>query len=213
MKIAAVISTNGGIISNLLNLDYFKDKLVYMVSDRKCGAIDLANKYSIKHDIFYAQNGKEFSDKISENIDWAEFDLIISFYTKLFYGQFISMNKGKLINIHPSILPACRGMNGFENTIKSGSTFIGSTVHFVDEGIDTGKPIIQSARPYNPHLTFSTNRHLVFIDQCIILLQAIRWFEEGRIANNKERIIIRDAKYEISAYAPNVDFNEVNKLV
>ena len=51
-------------------------------------------------------------------------------------------NSRQVINFHPSILPACPGMNGFEDTIESGAMHVGSTVHFVDTGIDTGKTYI-----------------------------------------------------------------------
>ena len=212
MKIAIITSTNGGVMSKLLDIDFFRNRLHHVISDRSCGAIDIANRYDIKTNIFPTKNGRIFSQNLLDNIEWDEYDLIISFYTKLFHGFFLAKVPNKLINIHPSILPACPGLNGFEDTLSSGSKFIGSTVHFIDEGMDTGKPIIQAARPYNPNLNEVQNRHLLFIDQCVILLQAIKWFDDKRVKLDDNKIKIQDAKYEVSAYAPNIDFTEAINL-
>ncbi|MDA1381029.1 formyltransferase family protein [Plesiomonas shigelloides subsp. oncorhynchi] len=73
--------------------------------------------------------------------------LFISFYTRLLSDVFLKAHPHRVINFHPSILPACPGMDGFGDTLKSGALFIGSTVHFIDEGMDTGKPILQAAFP------------------------------------------------------------------
>jgi phosphoribosylglycinamide formyltransferase-1 len=208
MKIAVIISTNGGVISKLLNYSYFRNKVACFITDRKCGAIELADKYGIEVIYLPSKSGMEFSDKILGNIDVMKFDLIISFYTRLFKGELLKKVKYKLINMHPSILPACPGMHGFEDTVKSGARFVGATVHFVDEGIDTGFPIIQSARPFNPTLDINLVRHLVFIDQCKILLQAIRWFDDKRIVINEHGAYVTDASYEVSPYSPNLDFEE-----
>lgn len=81
-----------------------------------------------------------------------------------------------MINFHPSILPACPGMDGFGDTLKSGALFIGSTVHFIDEGMDTGKPILQAAFPRNPGESITKLRHRVFLQQVISLLQVVDWF-------------------------------------
>lgn len=212
MRIAIIISTNGGVMSKLINIEYFKERLSHVISDRPCGAIELAKNYKIKNDVFPSKTGREFSDTLTKYINWNDYDLIISFYTRLFAGEFLSNVKHKLINLHPSILPACPGMNGFEDTLRSGSKFIGSTVHFIDEGIDTGKPIIQSARPYDSNRTEAENRHLLFMDQCITLLQTIKWFDEKRVKINENDTTILNAKYNPSVYAPNIDFKEALNL-
>ena len=207
MKIIIIASTSGSVMSKLLNVPYFKSTISCVVSDRECGAIDVAVSHGISTKIFETTDGLEFSDFLVKEFQNDLPDLFVSFYTRLFKGIFLEVAKNKLINLHPSILPACSGRNGFGDTIKSGSKFIGSTIHFVDEGMDTGFPIIQAAIPFNPNNTLEENRHLVFIQQCKMLLQVIKWAEDNRIIFDKNnRPAILNANYEMNEYAPNLDF-------
>lgn len=208
MNIVIIASTNGSVISKLLPISFFKEKINLVISDRPCGAIDLAKENNIKTKILPSETGLEFSNRIIKSVDLQKTDLFISFYTKLFGGPFLDFTEYKLINLHPSILPACPGLNGFEDTIKSKSRFIGSTIHFVNQHMDAGAPIIQSATPYNPNKSILANRHEVFIDQCKTLLQVIQWFSDNRILITEEGVEINNAKYFESRYSPNLDFDE-----
>ena len=64
--------------------------------------------------------------------------------------KFIEAFSGRLINIHPSLLPAFPGLNTHERALESGATVHGCTVHFVDAGVDTGSPIAQATVPVLP---------------------------------------------------------------
>lgn len=209
MKIAFIVSTNGGVLSKVIENDYFRNSLEIVISDRECGALEIANKYGKKTLLLPSKSGLEFSNQLVEQIDLDKFDLFISFYTRLFRGAFLDKVKGKLINVHPSILPAFPGMNGFEDTLKNGTKFYGATVHFIDEGIDTGAPIIQCARALDPSMSEKESRHLLFIDQCKMLLQTVKWMDEGRVRKEgASRCYVESAKYQLSYYAPNLDFED-----
>jgi phosphoribosylglycinamide formyltransferase-1 len=208
MNIVIIASTGGSVMKALLKISYFREKIKYLVSDRECGAVEVARSYNIPVEIYESKNGAEFSDKLYERFLDKKVDVFVSFYTKIFSGRFISFFNGKLINLHPSILPACPGISGFEDTIKSGSKFIGGTVHFIDHGVDTGNPIIQSATPLSPYVSVVESRHTVFVQQCKMLLQVIRWFEEGRIVFTEcEKTAVSHAKYYPNEYSPNLDFD------
>jgi phosphoribosylglycinamide formyltransferase-1 len=206
-KIVVIASTAGSVLSKLLELSYFREKIHCVVSDRECGAIEIAKRYSVPTLIEKTNNGSVFSDFLHQHFKNEGVDLYVSFYTRLFSGDFIQDNKYKLINLHPSILPACPGMDGFGDTINSGARFIGSTIHLVNSGIDTGLPIIQSAVPYNPILELTENRHKIFIQQCKMLLQVINWFEEERVIFETSQVIIKNAQYYLGEYSPNLDFD------
>lgn len=212
MKIVVLISTNGGVLSQLLKVDYFKEKVCEVISDRECGAIAIASRTGIKTTILKSSSGKEFSDKLLKHLDITRIDLFISFYTRIFSKEFVLAAKNKIINLHPSILPACSGMDGFGDTIKSGSKFIGSTIHFIDEGIDTGKPIIQSAIPFNHNKSIEEMRHEIFKDQCRTLLQTVKWFEDKRIVLDDDKSVITKAEYGPGIYSPKLDFDEAIKF-
>lgn len=212
MKFIFLISTAGSVFKSLFYNN--SNSLAYIdsvISDRVCGATEFAHKKDIKTTILKAKNGAEFSEKLNKKFEGQKNIVFISFYTKLFSGDFIKNFSGKIINFHPSILPACPGLDGFGDTIKLGSRFIGSTVHFVDEGIDTGKPIIQAAYPYNPNISVTDNRHRVYIQQCEMLEQVMQWFIQDRILIKDNQVIVTNAKYNISEFSPNLELRISNK--
>ena len=207
LSVAIIISTGGSVLNRLCSFDYFKERVSCVVSDRECPAIVKSQNHGVNTCILKAQTGLEFCDHMYDFFADKHVDLFVSFYTKLIKGKFLDKYNGRIINLHPSILPACPGMHGFEDTIHSGSKFVGSTIHFIDANIDTGKPIIQAAYPYNSLCSKETLRHKVFLQQCKSLLQVIRWFEEGRITKATESVVVLGAEYEVGEYSPNLDFD------
>ena len=209
INFAVIASTGGSVLNALMGSAYFRSRIRCVISDRNCGAIDVALKFGVPTKVLRASTGLEFSDLLLQEFRFNPPTLTVSFYTKLFSGEFLTFSKGRLINLHPSILPACPGMDGFGDTLKSGSTFIGSTIHYVDEGVDTGRPLIQAATPFNPLLPLQNNRHQVFIQQCKMLLQVIRWFEEDRVViNSSGHPCVLNASYLPGMFSPNLDFLE-----
>ncbi|WP_458526262.1 formyltransferase family protein [Onishia taeanensis] len=200
-KVVLIASSGGAVFSRALQFDAFRDHIFMIVSDRQCGAIEVAKKYGIASKVLSSNTGAEFSDAMYDYFQDQRVDLFVSSYSKLFSGKFIKVNDGKLVNFHPAILPACPGLEGFADTVRSGSRFIGSTVHYVDEGIDTGKPLMQSARPYDPRLSIEENRHKVHLQQSIMLLQLVAWLADERIVGAE----VEGASYLISEFSPNIE--------
>lgn len=200
-RIVIIVSTGGAVLSKVLEVQEVKEMIQLVVSDRQCGAIKLAEKHGIPTMIIESQNGNDFSKKLVDFFGKHEVGLFISFYTRLLSQCFLSRFENRVLNFHPSILPACPGMDGFGDTIRSGSKFIGATVHFVDEGMDTGKPLIQSCYPLDHTKSISENRHRVFVQQCKMLIQISQWFKFNRIYGQD----ILNAKYEFSEFNPNLD--------
>lgn len=202
-KIVVIASTGGAVLSKVLHLASIKKSIFMVVSDRQCGALDVAQKFGIDTKILSAKNGKEFSLKLVDFFEDEDIDYFLSFYTRILTEDLLNTYKDKVLNFHPSILPACPGLDGFGDTVKSGSKFIGSTLHFVDTGIDTGIPLIQSSFPYQPFLTLEENRHRVFVQQCKIFIQFTEWVNENRVKGYS----ILESKYGLSEFAPNLDSN------
>lgn len=206
MDFVVIASTGGAVLENLLNNKFFRDRIRCVVSDRECGAINVANKFGVQNKILYAADGLGFSNLLLNEFCSCVPDLFVSFYTKLFRGEFISFAKYRLVNMHPSILPAFPGNDGFGGAIRYGAKFIGATIHVVDEGMDTGFPIIQSSIPLNPKLLESEVRHLIFQQQCKMLLQLIAWVDQKRLHFNcSGQPVVAGAKYELGEFSPNLD--------
>jgi len=151
--------------------------------------------------VFSEKTAAQFSNVLIDYFKDESINYFLSFYTKLFSAAFVNYFPNKILNFHPSILPACPGLDGFGDTIRSKSKFIGSTLHFVDKGCDTGLPIIQSSFPYQPHLSIEKNRHIVFVQQCKIFIQFIEWVNQDRIVDGN----ILNAKFILTEFSPNLD--------
>ncbi|OPY58641.1 MAG: Phosphoribosylglycinamide formyltransferase [Pelotomaculum sp. PtaU1.Bin035] len=87
----------------------------------------------------------------------------------------------KILNIHPALLPAFQGLHGQEQAWRYGVKFSGCTVHFVDEGIDTGPIIIQAVVPVLDDDTADTLAARILEQEHVIYPEAIQRFAEGRL--------------------------------
>jgi len=89
------------------------------------------------------QSRKDFDERIMKILDSFDFDLLIlAGYMKILSKDIVKKYKYKIVNIHPSLLPAFPGLNAIEKAYRYGVKYTGITIHYVDEGIDTG-PIIE----------------------------------------------------------------------
>ncbi|TVR84856.1 MAG: hypothetical protein EA412_00115 [Chitinophagaceae bacterium] len=212
MKICVLCSTNGGILSKLLQNSFFNSQVSFIVSDRICGVKNVAENFDKEFVILSPELGVSFSDCFLDFIQKNKVDYVFSVYTKILKGKLLETYKNRILNIHPSILPAFPGLSSFEKAMKAGVRFIGSTVHFIDKGVDTGPIIVQSSVPLNLTFSFDELRHIVFIDQCRIVLQAFKWIEEGRLKVIDDMVMIDSASYTSYRYSPNLDWNILNEF-
>jgi phosphoribosylglycinamide formyltransferase-1 len=212
IRVAIIASTMGSVISKLMPLPYFSQRVACLIADRECGALDVARQFGIPTSVIATKDSLEFSNVLAARFD-EDIDLFVSFYKRLFKGHFLEQARGRLINLHPSILPACPGRDGFGDTVRAGSRFIGATVHYVDETLDTGCPVIQAACPYNPNESVEENRHKVFVQQCKMLLQVMDWCEQDRLFCDAEgRSHVRNGIYQVGEFTPALELPEAIAL-
>lgn len=201
-------STNGGILKKLLSHKFVRNLTLEIVSDRACSFVDVANDFNLNFSILESPTGLDFSNKLFTRYKEPGNTIFLSFYTKLFQGDFIVKHKNMIFNCHPSLLPLFPGMNGFINTINSSCKFMGSTIHLIDEGVDTGEPIIQAAIPIDRALSTRENRNKIFFCQYYSVLQFLRWINDGRLVlSNKSQTVyqIKDGGYKPGIFSPNLD--------
>jgi len=115
-----------------------------VVSDKKnAGGINFAKKFAIPH-LILDKNKKEFEKKVIKEIVARKIKLIcLAGFMKILSKNFVRNFKGKIINIHPSLLPKYKGLNTFDRVLKARERLTGCTVHFVDEKLDNGRSIIK----------------------------------------------------------------------
>src|SRR5262249_57710747 len=92
---------------------------------------------------------------------------------------FVGTWRSRLMNVHPSLLPAFRGLHAQRQALQHGVKVAGATVHFVDEGVDTGPIILQAAVPVLPGDTEDSLSARILIEEHRIYPEAVRLFAEG----------------------------------
>ena len=148
IKTAIFISGTG---SNLKNLIYFSKikkspiEINLIVSNTsKAKGLKYANRFNIEKKIFNFQNIKNDEKNILILIKKKKIKFIcLAGFMKILSKNFLKKFNGKIINIHPSLLPKYKGLNTHQRAIKNKDRFAGSTVHYVNTKLDSGKIIMQ----------------------------------------------------------------------
>jgi phosphoribosylglycinamide formyltransferase-1 len=102
--------------------------------------------------------------------------------------------RGRVMNIHPSLLPAFPGLAAQRQALEHGVRVSGATVHFVDDGVDTGPIIVQDAVPVLPDDTEETLAARILTVEHRLYPEAIRLFAEGRLRIEGRRVIVGAAR-------------------
>ena len=212
LKCVIVASTGGSVMNVLLNNDFFKLQIFAVVSDRPCGAIEKAQTHGVQTLVIPERKSAQFCDQLLQYLRENEIDYVISFFTKLFVGELVSVYRDRIINLHPSLLPSFKGLDGFGDTLHYGVRYMGTTIHFIDERMDEGKIIMQTMSPLDINQTETSLRHRIFQHQCKSLLQVMKWLHAGRISVQDNRVLINGAFYESYEFSPNLDFEDAVRL-
>tara|TARA_B100000965_G_scaffold345721_1_gene316680 strand:+ start:439 stop:1023 length:585 start_codon:yes stop_codon:yes gene_type:complete len=148
INVAVFISGRG---SNLYNLIQFSKKknskinIKLIVSSKKnVKGLIYAKKNKINKIILNYKNKLNTEKKLLKNLQKNKIKLIcLAGFMKILSGKFIKNFKGKIINIHPSLLPKYKGLNTHQRVIEKNEKYTGCTVHFVNKNLDSGKIIMQ----------------------------------------------------------------------
>ncbi len=150
MNLAVFISGRGSNFLSLLNAEKNEDlglaSIKVLISNRESASgIDYAKENNIPFVVISEKSWEEDAIGIMKKY---KIDLIcLAGFMKIVSHKLINCMKGWIINIHPSLLPAFPGLNVHERVLSSGFPYSGCTVHWVDEGVDTGPIIEQSVVP------------------------------------------------------------------
>lgn len=119
---------------------------------------------------------------LRETIDrYAPGLVVLAGFMRILSEEFVRHYEGRLINIHPSLLPKFRGLDTHARCIAAAETEHGATVHFVSPDLDAGPVVLQARVPVHPSDTPETLAARVLSEEHRIYPLAIRWFAEGRL--------------------------------
>lgn len=137
-----------------------------------------------------------FDGALMETIDQRQPHLIVlAGFMRVLGPHFIDHYAGRLMNIHPSLLPAFPGLRTHERALAAGATRHGATVHFVTHDVDAGPVIAQAVVPVLPGDTVETLQTRVLAEEHRLYPLAIRWYAEGRLSVSNGRVLLDGHDY------------------
>ena len=113
-------------------------------------------------------------------------------FMRIISPQFVRKYKNRILNIHPALLPSFSGLQAQEQAIKFGAKYSGCTVHFVDEGVDSGPIIIQAVVKVKNNDTKVSLSKRILSKEHEIYPEAVKLFAEGKIKVSGRRTIIKN---------------------
>lgn len=168
---------------------------VLIVDNPSAFAIERAKKHGIEYLIIRPKeytSKDDFFIKIAEELKKRDVGLVIlAGFMRIVGKTLIGAFPNRIMNIHPALLPAFPGLHGQRQALEYGVKISGCTVHFVDEAVDTGPVIIQSALPILQDDTEETLSERILRLEHKIYPEAIRLFSEGKIEVEGRKVRIK----------------------
>lgn len=210
LKIGVLASGRGSNFQSIIDeieSDHLKAEIVLLITDNPSAfAIERAKKHRIEYLVALPKEHRSRDDfflKIADELKKKDVELVVlAGFMRIVGKPLLDAFPNRIMNIHPALLPSFPGLHGQKQAIDYGVKISGCTVHFVDEGMDTGPVIIQAAVPVFQNDTEETLSERILRFEHKIYPEAIRLFSEGRIE-------VEGRKVRIKEYNP-VDAHMIN---
>lgn len=199
-RIVILISGRGSNMAALLAAD-LPLEIAAVISNRPGAAgLALAATRGVAAEVVDHQayaTREAFDQALSEAIDRHQPQLVVlAGFMRILTPAFIRHYQGRLLNIHPSLLPAFPGLHTHRQALQAGVRIHGCTVHFVTEQLDHGPIVAQAAVPVLPDDTEETLAARVLESEHRIYPEALRWWAEGRLTLQDDgRVGVRGAAF------------------
>jgi phosphoribosylglycinamide formyltransferase-1 len=185
-------------------------KVSLVLSNKKdAKGLEIAKEYGIKTkfiDPSFFETRRGYDIYIAELIKKENPDFVVlAGYMRILSDEFIDAFEGKIVNIHPSLVPAFQGKNAQKQALDYGSLITGCSVHFVTKELDNGPVIIQAVVPVLPDDTEESLSNRILEYEHKIYPQAIKWLVEDRVVVSGRKVIVKDAKYGTLPVNPSLE--------
>jgi phosphoribosylglycinamide formyltransferase-1 len=200
LKLGVLASGRGSNFQSIIDAissSRLKAEIAILITDNPLAfAVERAKKHGIEYLVIRPKeysSKDDFFIKIAEELKKRDVGLVVlAGFMRIAGKPLIDAFPNMIMNIHPALLPSFPGLHGQKQAIEYGVKISGCTVHFVDEGIDTGPVIIQAAVPVFQDDTEETLSERILKLEHSIYPEAIRLFSEGRIEIEGKRIRIKE---------------------
>lgn len=134
---------------------------------------------------------ESFDQALQKTIDAYDPELIVlAGFMRILTDKFVDHYSGRMLNIHPSLLPDFRGLNTHQRVLDARCKQHGVTVHFVTNELDSGPLVIQALIDVNSNDTAETLEQRIHEQEHIIYPMAIQWFAEGRLGCKNNQVYL-----------------------
>ena len=195
-KIGVLVSGRGSNLQAIMDRiadGYLPLKIAVVISDKSDAyALERAQNAGIKT-VAVERKGcaskDEFEAKITAALEEAGCELVVlAGFMRILSGGFVNKWHHKIINIHPALLPSFPGLHGQGQAVAYGVKFSGCTVHFVDEGTDSGPIILQKVVPVLDDDTEDTLADRILVQEHIAMPEALKMWAEDKLEINGRKV-------------------------
>jgi phosphoribosylglycinamide formyltransferase 1 len=198
VKIAVLVSGRGSNLQAILNSienERIKNAAVNVVISNRADAYALERARNHGIDAVFLDPGEYdktgYDRAILDVLKQYDIDLLLlAGYFRLLGNEIIKDYRNRVMNIHPSLLPAFKGLHAQRQAFEYGVKVAGCTVHFVDEGLDSGPIILQLCVPVLPEDTEETLTDRILEQEHIIYPEAVRLFVEGKLKIEGRNVVL-----------------------
>jgi phosphoribosylglycinamide formyltransferase-1 len=172
-------------------------RIAVVVSDRhRAGALDRARRHGIPTEVVLLRDHPDrdaFDREVvartrAHGVEW----VCLAGWMKQVGGAVLEAWPGRILNIHPSLLPAFPGLHAQQQAFDAGVRVAGCTVHLVDAGLDTGPIVIQAAVPVLATDDAEALRSRILAQEHAIYPEALRWAVQGQLRVEGRRVALAD---------------------
>ncbi len=200
LKIGVLASGRGSNLQSIINNvnnDNLDIEIAAVISDnRDAQALVRARKYDIYTSFLSPgeyTDKKEYEQVLIEILEKKEVELIVlAGFMRILSPYFVNHYYQQIINIHPSLLPAFPGLDAQKQAFTYGVKVSGCTVHFVDQGMDTGPIILQKAVPVSVDDTLEDLKKRILKEEHKILPQAIKLYSKNKLTIQGNKVFVED---------------------
>jgi phosphoribosylglycinamide formyltransferase-1 len=197
VRLGILISGRGSnfeAISNNINRRKLDGEIAIVISNRPSApGLEIAHRHGLPLRVIPSAGVERetYDQRLIDELKTHQVDLVcLAGFMRLLSVKFIQAFPGRVLNIHPSLLPAFPGLDAQKQALDYGAKITGCTVHFVDEFLDSGPIIVQSAVPVLDEDTVESLSARILAQEHVIYSKALQYIADGRVTIAGRRVLI-----------------------